>query len=72
MSSTDKAAMKHKLQKLKELYVNDLIDLEEYKKDYQIYTSALKQLPEPMDEKLPDFSAVEAILNNDFKISIIR
>ena len=29
MSSTDKAAMKHKLQKLKELYVNDFIDLEE-------------------------------------------
>ncbi len=67
MSSTDKAAIKHKLQKLKELYVNDLIDLEEYKKDYQIYTSALNQLPEAVDEKPPDFSAIEALLQNNFK-----
>ncbi len=67
MSSIDKATLKHKLQKLKELYVNDLIDLEEYKKDYQIYTAALNQLPEPINEKPPDFSAIESILNNDFK-----
>lgn len=67
LSSTDKAAIKHKLQKLKELYVNDLIDLEEYKKDYQIYTSALNQMPEPTDEKPPDFSAVEKLLQNNFK-----
>ena len=67
LSGTDKAAIKHKLQKLKELYVNDLIDLEEYKKDYQVYTSALNQLPEAVDEKPPDFSAVEAILQNNFR-----
>jgi len=67
MSGSDKAAIKHKLQKLKELYVNDLIDLEEYKKDYQIYTSALKQIPELQKENPPDFSAVESILNNNFK-----
>ena len=67
LSGTDKAAIKHKLQKLKELYVNDLIDLEEYKKDYQVYTSALNQLPDPVEEKPPDFSAVEAILQNNFK-----
>lgn len=67
MSSTDKAAIKHKLQKLKELYVNDLIDLEEYKRDYQIYTAALNQLPEPENENPPDFSAVEKLLQNNFK-----
>lgn len=67
MSGTDKAAIKHKLQKLKELYVNDLINIEEYKKDYQIYTAALNQLPEPENKTPPDFSAVEAILNNNFK-----
>ena len=67
MSSTDKAAIKHKLQKLKELYVNDLIDIEEYKKDYQIYQAALNQLPEPVEEKPPDFSKIEAMLQNDFK-----
>lgn len=69
MSSTNKATIKRKLQKLKELYLNDLIDLEEYKKDYQIYTSTLNQLSEIKDEneKPPNFSAIEAILNNNFK-----
>ena len=42
---TDKAALKRKLTKLKELYVNELIDIEEYKKDYEIYTAALRHLP---------------------------
>lgn len=67
LSGTDKAAIKRKLQKLKELYVNDLIDIDEYKKDYQIYQAALKQLPDTVDEKPPDFSAVEALLQNNFK-----
>lgn len=67
LSSTDKAAIKHKLKKLKELYVNDLIDIEEYKKDYQVYQAALNQLPEPAEEKPPDFSAVEALLQNNFR-----
>lgn len=67
LSGTDKAAIKHKLKKLKELYVNDLIDIEEYKKDYQIYQAALNQLPDPVEENPPDFSAVEAILQNNFR-----
>ena len=67
LSGTDKAVIKRKLQKLKELYVNDLIDIEEYRKDYEIYTSALNQLQEPADIKPPDFFAVESILNNNFK-----
>ncbi len=41
--------------------------IEEYKKDYHIYTTALNQLPEPIDEKPPDFSAVEKLLQNGFK-----
>lgn len=32
IARTDKAALKRKLTKLKELYVNDLIDIEDYKK----------------------------------------
>ncbi len=64
---TDKAALKRKLTKLKELYVNELIDIEEYKKDYEIYTAALQQLPEPAAEAPPDFSAVEKLLQSDFK-----
>ena len=64
---TDKATLKRKLTKLKELYVNELIDIEEYKKDYEIYTAALRQVPEPAAEAPPDFEAVEKLLQSDFK-----
>ena len=64
---TDKATLKRKLTKLKELYVNELIDIDEYKKDYEIYTAALRQLPEPAAEAPPDFEAVERLLQSDFK-----
>lgn len=67
ITSSDKSALKRKLSKLKELYVNELIDLEEYKKDYEIYTTALRQLPDPAQEAPPDFAAVRNILTTDFK-----
>lgn len=63
----NKAALKSKLTKLKELYVNDLIDLEEYKKDYEIYTAALNQIQNVPIETPPDFSAVERLLETDFQ-----
>ena len=47
--------------------INDLIDLEEYKKDYEIYTAALEKLPDPVQEAPPDFAAVRNILTADFK-----
>lgn len=66
--SNDKAVLKRKLTKLKELYVNDLINIEEYKKDYQLYTAALQQIPdEAPEETPPDFSAVERMLQADFR-----
>lgn len=64
---TDKAALKRKLTKLKELYVNDLIDIDEYKKDYEIYTSALNNIQEVAQEAPPDFSEVEKLLDKDFR-----
>lgn len=66
-SSNDKASLKRKLSKLKELYVNDLIDLDEYKKDYEIYSAALQQIPEPVSEIPPDFSKIESLLNENFQ-----
>ena len=66
-AASDKATLRRKLSKLKELYVNDLIDIEEYKKDYEIYTAALRQLPDPAQEAPPDFAAVRKILADDFK-----
>lgn len=66
-SGTDKAVLKRKLSKLKELYVNELIDLEEYRKDYEIYSAALNQIPEPVQETPPDFTAVQKLLDTDFR-----
>lgn len=63
----DKATIKSKLSRLKDLYVNDLIDIEEYKKDYEIYTAALQELPESNVETPPDFSKVRRLLDKDFK-----
>ena len=44
-----------------------IIDIEEYKKDYEIYTTALQKLPEPASEAPPDFSGIEKLLQSDFK-----
>lgn len=48
----DRAAIKRKLSHLKELYVNEMIDLEEYRKDYEAYTAQLAENPEPEEPKL--------------------
>lgn len=66
-TSKDKAALKRKLTKLKELYVNDLINIDEYKKDYDIYTAALNNIPELEVVSPPDFSAVRKLLTKDFR-----
>lgn len=67
INAKDKAALKRKLTKLKELYVNELIDIEEYKKDYEIYTAALNQIPDAKQDPPPNFEAVEQLLQADFK-----
>ena len=58
-----------KMNKLKDLYIDDLIDKEEYKKDYEKYTSELNKLKnyntnEPI---LKDYSHLRKILDSDYK-----
>lgn len=65
--TADKAAIKRKLNRLKELYVNDLISIEDYKKDYARYTEALQDIPDVIIEMPPDLSAVKRMLDDDFK-----
>ena len=66
-SRHEKAALKNKLSKLKELYVNDLIDIEEYKKDYEIYSTALKNIQEPEVKKTYfDIEKNKKLLSGDF------
>lgn len=66
-ASIDKAALKRKLSKLKELYVNELIDIEEYKKDYEVYIAALHQISDASQETPPDFSAAKKLTKKDFR-----
>ena len=52
--SKEKASIKRKLSKLKDLYVNELIDIEVYRSDYEKYSAQLldiesKQTPAPKD-----------------------
>lgn len=66
-ASVDRAAVRRKLSRLKDLYVNDLIDIEEYKRDYDKYNAMLEEKPEPAADQRPDFAAIENLLSQDFK-----
>ena len=60
--------IRRKLSRLKELYVNEMIDLEEYRWDYELYTTQLAERTAPSaEEERPNFEAVEAILASGFR-----
>lgn len=67
-ASVDRAAIRRKLSRLKELYVNKMIDLEEYRRDYELYTTQLAERTAPSAaEERPNFEAIEAILETGFR-----
>ena len=67
-ASVDRAAIRRKLSRLKELYVNEMIDLEEYRRDYELYTAQLAERTAPSaEEERPNFEAIEAILETGFR-----
>lgn len=67
-TSVERATLKRKLTKLKDLYVDDLIDIEEYKKDYEAYSSALAKLDDvQVDDKKVDLSGVRKIVEKGFR-----
>ena len=67
-AGVERATLKRKLTKLKELYVNDLIDMEDYKKDYETYSVALLKLDEAqIEEKKVDLSGVRQIVSKGFR-----
>lgn len=62
------AAVKNKLSRLKELYLNDLISLEEYRRDQEPLKARLEELEEqakPM--RIPDFGRAEVLLSQDWQ-----
>lgn len=67
-ASVDRAAIRRKLSRLKELYVNEMIDLEEYRRDYELYAAQLTERTIPaVGEERPNFEAIEAILETGFR-----
>jgi len=67
---TEIAALRTKLGKLKELYLNDLITLEEYKADQASYNTAIESLTlEAATQEKPNFEAAERLLANGWEIA---
>lgn len=62
------AFLKKKLSKLKDLYLNDLITLEEYKQDQASMVEKLKELELVVEvPKIDNLEKIEAILTEDWK-----
>lgn len=62
----DRAVILRKLEKLKHLYINDYISLEEYQADYQKYSKKLKE--KPAERVRPNFERLHAYLYQDFQM----
>lgn len=63
----ERQKIKSKLRKLKDLYVNDLIDLNEYKKDYEHYQSELEKIQETKITPRANIERLQRVLTADFK-----
>lgn len=61
---SNRKAIEKKLQKLNDLYVNDFIDMDKYKQEYELLKSQIVDEPE---EQKKDLTALKEFLNSDFK-----
>lgn len=61
----DRVAILRKLDKLKDLYVNDLITMEQYRADYERYSAQLAEIA-PDIAPAPDFTGLRQKLTDDF------
>lgn len=62
------AAVKTKLSRLKDLYLNELLSLEEYRRDQEPLKARLEELTEQAKPiKTPDFERVEALLSQGWQ-----
>lgn len=58
----DKAAIKRKLEKLKDLYINDLIDKDMYIKDYEDLSKKLADAEKPIIDKKIDVDKISSVI----------
>lgn len=61
---SNRKAIEKKLQKLNDLYVNDFIDMDKYKKEYALLQSQIVDVPEVQKK---DLSVLKKFLESDFK-----
>lgn len=62
------ASLRGKISKLKDLYLNDLITLEEYKSDQQAMTALIEKLEkQDLPGKKPDFEKIEMLLSSGWR-----
>ena len=67
----NRAAIQRKLARLKDLYVNEMIDLETYKADYQTYTAQLAEIQE-IQTPTVNTDALKAFLNSGFDRTVYQ
>ena len=65
--TVSKKTIEGKLARLRELYINELIEIDDYKKEYDSLHSELKKIESQLEEKEKDFSQLEALLQSDFR-----
>ena len=67
--SNKKGVLKRKLERLKDLYIDELIDKETYKNDYEKLTNELNKLKEENKNKIIPFNKnkIDEILNVNLK-----
>lgn len=62
------ASLQSKVSKLKDLYLNDLISLDEYKEDLKSFTSRIDELKKKEQPiKRPNFEKISRLLSSDWK-----
>ena len=71
--SKEITSVENKLSKLKDLYVRDLIRIEDYEKDYKEYLAQLNELykqQEKIETNIPDtnLNTLKSFLSNDFNL----
>lgn len=65
--SADRATIRRKLDRLRDLYVDDLIDKASYKAEYDRYTAQLAEIPPEPEKPKVDIQALQNFLKSNFK-----
>lgn len=60
----DPAAIRRKMDRLKDLYVNDLITMDQYREDWAKYSAQLQEAQETEPPPVPDFQGLQELLQH--------